>query len=427
MTSGNDGNLTIHLDKQLFDKREKISFYIENNDQTNNPIASLSVSVSEYFPGATKEPSISDYFVASKDNPRIGDASNVICKFIPEFTGAVLQGRVVNRDRVGSGISIPSEDKRNHTLLLSTIDSITNLQFTTTDSLGSFAFHLNPWYEGKEIIIKLKETVNATIELDEKTDMIRPFIPSESYNIKGIKEYLAQLGKVVQIQRYYRKSGMLDTVKMFPHSHTIPRVYYKSNSLILPSDYIELPDFIELSREIIPALKISKKQNNFESRYVNLRYQTDSDDKPAIFLDGVPIDDINQIITLGTTEINRIESLPAIRYYGELSFPGILSVFSTNLEINNIIYKTPVVRYQVFESRSYTKPVLFKPESIIEHNPDLRQLLLWKPDIRPERDEHLQIECYASDIEGKYRINVQGISENGNPVSGSAIITIQSK
>lgn len=420
------GNITIHLDKKLFNTRDKISFSVENKDQTNNPITSLSVSVNEFISGTPVEKGISDYFGPHIENSVENEGGNVSCKFRPEYTAAVLQGRVIP-DIVADVTNNSSLNHNNFTVLLSTIDSITNLQYTRTDSLGSFFFYVNPYYEGKEIIVKLKESANATIELDKKSKILQPFIPSASYNFKGLKDYLIRSGKINQIQRYYTKRDMLDTVKIFLSPNTIPRVYTMSSSVILPSDYLELPDFIEISREIIPALKVWKRQDNYGSRYLNLRYQADADAEPMIFLDGVPVDDINQVISLGTTDIKRIESLPAIRYYGELSFPGILSVSSTNQEIDRIQFKTPFVRYKVLGSQAFTKPELFNPEYLIDHHPDLRQVLFWDPEIIPAENESPQIDFYASDLEGMYRINIQGIRSNGDPVNGSAVITIKAK
>jgi hypothetical protein len=119
--------------------------------------------------------------------------------------------------------------------------------------------------------------------------------------------------------------------------------------------------------------------------------------------------------------------LPVIRYYGEMPLWGILAVFSKNLEINNIQFKTPSVRYHALLSQNYTIPQKYKPNDINIHFPDVRQLLLWDPEIILHKRENLQIEFYTSDLRGNYLINVQGLTSNGTPVNGSAIITVKSK
>jgi hypothetical protein len=63
-----------------------------------------------------------------------------------------------------------------------------------------------------------------------------------------------------------------------------------------------------------------------------------------IFLDGVPVENISQIISLGTEKINKIEVIPTQRYSGNLCFSGILAVFTKRMEINNIMAEAHAVR-----------------------------------------------------------------------------------
>jgi hypothetical protein len=422
-----DDNIVIHPDRLIFKPREKISFSIDKKDQKGGHITSLSVSVSEFVPGTPVGPTMSDYFNTSVENSGTDNTNPVQCKFRPEFNGAVLQGRVISYNRSGSVVNPRSDPAKRYTVLLSTIDSIANLQFTRTDSLGLFGFNLNPWFEGKEIIVRIKEEADANIVLDDKTSLVQTFSPSGAYNAQGIKNYLLKSGKIAQVQRYYNRRVALDTQKVPLIYREVPRVYNKRYLTVFPSDYIELHDFIEISREIVPGLKVRKIDDNYVSGYTNLQYQSDSDEEPLIFLDGIPIDDVNQIITLGTSDIKSIEIVPVIRYLGEMSFQGILSIVSNNLAVNHILFKTPAIRYQVLGCQYFTKPEPFRPESLIEHFPDLRQVLLWEPELIPESSDEQIIECYASDLEGTYRIDVQGISADGDPLAGSAYFKIQSR
>jgi hypothetical protein len=106
---------------------------------------------------------------------------------------------------------------------------------------------------------------------------------------------------------------------------------------------------------------------------------------------------------------------------------GILAIFSNNLEINNIQFKTPTIRYQPLLSQSYIKPMHYIPKYVNKHIPDVRQVLLWEPEIILRNNEKQQIECYTSDLRGNYRISIQGITSNGLTVNGSAVITVKSK
>ncbi len=424
-----DGNLVIHLDKNEFNPREKVTFSLETKGITENPVTRLSVSVSEIVHGMPFEPSISSVF--SKDlADREGQKQNSSI-FHSEIKGSEIQGRIIPVQQSGNPSAINSKNVETNittsTILVSTPDSIVNMQYATTDSAGSFRILLNPYYEGKELIIRLKENANAVIELDNKFNLIQPYTPSGQFRVPGIRSYLARCLSISGINRYYDIKAAAITEKKIESVTAIPSIYYKPYYSVIPSDYTPLPDFIEISRELLPAFKVRKNNNSY---YLSITNSTNAGlfhIEPTIFLDGVPIDDVNQIINLDTKSIKHIETLPVIRYYGEMSFSGILAVFSKNLEINNIQFKTPYIRYQALSSQRWTKPEYYLPANIDKHIPDLRQVLLWDPEIILRNKEEQKVEFYTSDLKSSFLISIQGITSNGIPVTGSAVITVKSK
>jgi hypothetical protein len=423
-------NVIIHLDKNIFNRREKVAFSIETKDILKDSITRLSVSVSEIIPGIPDEPSIS-YYLSNYDKiTKAGEPGQNQCKFRPEIKGSEIKGRILPVQQAGNQTVISNRDVERdikiYTILVSTPDSIANMQYTKTDSSGSFSLILNPYYEGKELIIRLKENTKAVIELDNKFKLIQPFISSGIFNVPGIKAYLNRCINISEAKRYYAEKVVMSRQKDIPLAITIPRVYNKPYSTVFPADFLELPDFVEISRELLPALKVRKSNNNYILSFIDTRNKGFLNIEPIIFLDGVPINDVNQIINFGTNQIMRIDMLPVIRYYGEMSITGILAIFSKNLEINNIQFQTPAIRYQSLSNQSYTRPEYYKPSNLNEHIPDVRQVLLWDPEITLHNNEKHQMEFYTSDLQGNYRINIQGITSNGLPVNGAAIITVKS-
>lgn len=423
-------NIIIHLDKNIFNTRDKVVFSIETTDILKDSITRLSVSVSEIVPGIPDQPSIS-YSLSNYDKIiKAGEPGQDKCKFRPEIKGSEIKGRILSIQQSHNQPIISNRDVErdieNYTILVSTPDSIANMQYTTADSLGSFSLILNPYYEGKELIIRLKENTKSVIELDNKFKLIQPFITSGIFNVPGVKAYLNRCINISEVKRYYADKTVMSTQKEFTPTTAIPRVYFKSYYTVFPADFLELPDFVEISREILPALKVRKSNDNYILSFIDAENKGFPNIEPLIFLDGVPINDVNQIINLGTNQIMRIDLLPVIRYYGEMPITGILAIFSKNLEINNIQFKTPTIRCQSLSSQSYTKPEYYKPTNLNKHIPDVRQVLLWEPNITMHYNEIHQIEFYTSDLQGTYRINIQGITSNGLPVNGATIITVKS-
>jgi hypothetical protein len=430
MNKAEHENLFIRPDKQIYRTREKVNFSIDAGNVQNDSIIILSVSVSEIVPWSRNEPSVTGYFSNSYKTEKEGGSWPGPYRYQPEIKGAIIDGKIIpvqhSDNQSVSGNKDFKSDPIRYTVLVSAPDSIANLQYTEADSSSSFSFLLYPYYDGKELIIRLKENANAVIGIDDKFKIAKPYIPSELLTGPGIRSYLIRSLKIFEVQRYYNERAELNTGKKIEHNLAIPRVYYHPYSRVYPADYLPLPDFVEISRELLPALKVRKINDNYVSSYIDTQNEGVPTIEPIIFLDGVPIDNVNQIINLGTNEIKRIDLLPVIRYYGEMPLSGILAVFSKNLEINNIQFKTPTIRYQAISSQSFTKPVRFVPDNN-NHVPDLRQVLLWDPEIKMHNKDKLQIECFTSDLRGQYRISVQGLTSSGFPVNGSAIITVKSK
>lgn len=403
----NSDNIIVHANKQKYGSREKITISIGSEEFTETDPAEISVSVSEIITGA-----------ANIDNTT--NVLNINLKHIikgsltydPETSGAILSGKVISATNTANNI-----------VFVSTVDTVPNLQYARTDSSGTFRILLNPYYSGKELVIKLKDDREAFILPDNRSDNIPPFNPSGEMNVPGIREYTSRMGQIATLRKYYNQILRFDTLAVFRASAYIPRVYYSNFSKIIPAEYIELKDFQEISTEIIPALKIRKSKEAYIVSYPYLKYTTGTNDAPAIFFNGVPVDGIDQFVNSGSSEIRRIETLPVTRYFGDLKFDGILSVFSHDLDIRKISFKAPSTIFKAELSEPYTKPVKFVPENLGKHHPDLRQVLFWEPHIIV-KGKPLPIECFASDIKGTYRITVNGITKSGVSLGGSAIINI---
>jgi hypothetical protein len=424
-------NLVIHLNKMEFSTREKVMFSIETKNIPADSITRLSISISEITPGIPVEPSISDYFAGTNEQSIAIKPNQYLNNYHLEVKGSVIEGRVLSKPKSDkqsvTGISEIDKDANNYTILVSTPDSIANLQYTTTDSLGAFCIFLNRYYEGKELIIRLKNDAKAYIEPDNKFELTKPFIPTKSFTMAGIRSYLVRSRNISEVQRYYNEKPEISSVTAVENASAIPRVYFTPDAKVVPADYLPLPDFVEISRELLPGFRVRKSNENYTLSFISIKDKGILNIEPKIFLDGVLIDDVNQIINLGTNKIKRIEILPVIRYYGEMPLTGILAIFSKNSEINNIQFTTPTIKYQALSSLNYTKPKHFEPADINSHIPDVRQVLLWDPEIILHNKEKLQIECYTSDLQGNYLISIQGLTSNGVPVNGSAIITVKSK
>ncbi|MEI6048830.1 MAG: hypothetical protein WCS03_08015 [Bacteroidota bacterium] len=423
-------NLVIHLDKKVYKPREKVKFSLEAKNIDGDSINMISVSVREIVPGILPVQSISDYVKRDTEHDIYAVSGRNHYYFHREINESVIEGRVLiskSDNQSGLGQKDIEKESNNYTILVSTPDSVANLQYTRADSSGVFCIFLNHYYEGKELILRLKENSHASLEIDDKFKLTKPFIPSVFVNNQAVRSYLVKTLKIAEVQRYYNEKEELILIKSDNHETSIPRVYYKPYLRVFPSDYLPLPNFTEISRELLPASRIRKIDDHYTLNFIDFRNKDIPYLEPVIFLDGVLIDDVDQIINLGTNQLKHADILPVIRYYGEMSLPGILSIISKKMEINNIQFKTSMVKFQALSSQSYTVPNKYAPVELNNHIPDVRQSLLWDPLVSLHNKEKKQIECYTSDLNGIFEISIQGITSQGMPVNGLEIFTVNSK
>lgn len=419
-------NLRILTDKSIYERREEIIFTVEPEEMPVNEISSLSISVSQVINYTQPVPSITGSFSKDPESQGQANSNGLGITYEMESNRSVIQGIVTDGPgliKTGSNYSTPPES---HTIFVSAIDTVANLQYTRTDSSGKFCIYLNPWYEGKEIYLKLRSKANAQITLDSRYAVKEPFQPTRDFNRHYVREFIKRAVKTGQVARYYGSEAKPDTTETFYSDHLPPVVYFKTYPTIYPSDYIELNDFFELSREIIPGLRIRKNNGSYSASFPSLQYQIVSDEEPLIFLDGVPIDNVGQIIELGSNDIEYIETVPNVRYFNGLYFNGILNVASKKDAIKNISISQPFRQTQPDESLCFTKPKHFNPADLPSHYPDLRYVLFWEPEFRPHGSK-MDFTVWTSDIQGDYVISVQGLTRSGLPVAGSATITVKAK
>ena len=403
LISDTDANhyISITPEKSVYGKRDKIKIALDAFGLKNNEIATFSVSVREQVPGFTTNTFTSDPFISSATS----DVNQTSCKYLPEIKGILLKGKALNSD---TDQPIP-----NTTVFLSTPDTVANLQFTRTAQDGTFQFLLNDYYNNRNLVLTLPDVSKGRIELDDKYQLNEPFIPSAIFPDSAFKAYLVKSQNIVQVQKTYKTELAKKLVNNKPVEVDPPLVYPPVKTPVYPADFVSLPDFVEISREILPLLKTRKHGGKYECWMVDLTSSMFFDSEPLIFLDGVPINNINQIIGLGTEKINKIESVGSERYYGNRYFDGILSVFTKKQEIANIAWQTPMLTINYVQLQPSSVFVAQK-HSYTDRSPDFRQTLYWEPLLSLKANEKRYIEFSASDDKGEFEVTVQGVTSSGS-------------
>jgi hypothetical protein len=149
---------------------------------------------------------------------------------------------------------------------------------------------------------------------------------------------------------------------------------------------------------------------------------------PAIFLNGMLVNNINYIASFGSDKIHRIETICHKRIFGLMEFNGILSVFTSgdvnkDMLFDELTLHVPPVT--LLNHSHYTIPEYSTREKLSSRKPDFRQLLYWNPSVEILGGQTRTIEFYTSDNTGEYIINIEGIASDGNPINSMAFFTVK--
>jgi hypothetical protein len=316
-------------------------------------------------------------------------------------------------------------------VLLTTPDNQLNLMYAETESDGTFHMQLSRFYDGRYLYLSLdKNTLQGPLNIiiDDKTKLsaisVNPFEPDSQ-----TRDYILSSQNIVRVRKVY--NIILTDQETVPDqgSEHPPLVYSNPLYTIFPDHFEPLNDFQEISRELLRVLRIRKQTDQFQASMLDERseYSFFNED-PAIFLDGLIVNDINSIMELTSDDIKRIEILNYQWVYGNMQFPGILAIFTENEFYREINLPEPSV---ILQNKGYLSRSGFpeinhaeKPD-LFSKKPDFRQLLFWEPDIVLKRGQKYKAHFHTSDLTGKYMIVVKGITADGKRQSGITRIRVK--
>lgn len=416
--------INIISDKTVYSKREKASLKINITDR-NIKLLDFSISVVE-------KNSVEGTFAAKASIVKARESKGVFFDvsersekpvYLAEDKYAEIMGRLTDQN-TGNPVGY-------QVLYLSSPDTINNFKYTVTNSRGYFRFPLSDYYNGKDVFIKVKqkdgESLSPKIEIDSKFKVEGAFpfdpLPVDS----SVISYLKNSQNIVRIQKSF--ALIQSAFKPLHLVSSVPLLFRVPDFTVAPSDFVELKDFVEIAREILPSVKIRKRDDVFYAEILDWQKRMFMSPKPLIFLDGILIDDVNQIIPYGTKDIKKVDVISSKWIVDHQVLEGVLSVNSFNNLWKNVTLNNNNLRFKA--EAYYELPNLFQPNySIVDaksREPDFRQLLYWNPNCKVSQGNAAAVEFYTSDYATSYLIKVTGISDKGELVEGYSEIEVNDK
>lgn len=193
------------------------------------------------------------------------------------------------------------------------------------------------------------------------------------------------------------------------------------------NDYTRFPLMEEVMREYVKGVRLRKNNDRFIFKVVNGTRNIVYDNEPLVLLDGVPVFDTDKLMTLDPLKVMQIDVVTGKYFLGAQFFDGIVSfkTYTGDLAGFPIDPKAFTLDYDALERRSeFFSPKYESPAQLESRLPDPRQLLCWVPDFT-FANQREELTFYTSDQPGTYQVIIQGISEQGYPISESCIFTVK--
>jgi hypothetical protein len=187
-------------------------------------------------------------------------------------------------------------------------------------------------------------------------------------------------------------------------------------------DYTRFTTMEEVLREYVFPVTLSSSRGKYDIRVLNTNKEHEFFDlPPLVLLNGVPVLDLNRIMSHDPFNVKKLEIVAKPWYYGDMAFSGIMNFvgYDNRMQGFELDPHSTVIDYDGLQSqREFYSPVYETPQQSESRLPDFRKLLFWSPDIKTNERGENDISFFSSDLGGKFVVVLQGISKDGKTGTG---------
>jgi hypothetical protein len=349
-------------------------------------------------------------------------------KYIPENSGHIITGKITSEatNKPVSGLLI----------YLSVPGRRVQLKGCISDSNGLVHFDMKDFFGAGQIVMQTGKGGDSLYHLeiltpfseDFSNDRLPAFYVSENESDDLQKENFH-----LQVENAYHEN---DLQKLKPLLIDTLAFYQKPYKTFLLDDYTRFTTMEEVLREYVDEISPRRKGDNYRLMTLNVpAFALDDkqavikvfENNPLVLLDGVPVFDINKIIAYDPLKVQKLEVVAAKYFWGPITAEGIASftTYKGNLEgfkldpHDLLMDYDGLQRQRVFYSPDYSSEKEFQSRL-----PDFRDVLYWSPDINTDKKGFGHFSFYTGDVPGKYWIELQGISNNGQAGSTGFLLNV---
>lgn len=339
--------------------------------------------------------------------------------YLPEYEGQWISGRLTNQyNNPSKGISMYLSGPRQKGMFYHTV----------TDSLGRFSFNTKPISGINEIIIQSKPSQDSVSKIS-LTDQFYGYKLQSGHrgaaSLVQNRNLLSNYHFALQVDEIFGDSLMTRKVPSQPEKYNF---YGKPSMSYLFSDYTSFDRVEDILREYVSEVYVSRRQNEFELRTVSQNGPLRQN--PLILLDGVPYFDVNKIMQIPSKELERLDVVKELYYYGGETYHGILQFYSKAKLLRDYALNSNalIMDYEgLQEKREFYMPKYDTPAQKSSSIPDFRNAIYWEPNLSLQNGIDYSLGFTTSDLSGNYVVVIEGVSQKGEPVQSKIRFEVRNK
>jgi len=310
-------------------------------------------------------------------------------------------------------------------VLLSISDTLPYFDYCISDEQGRFYFYVRDAYGTGNLVVQelTDEKEKNEIELDENYIETGSVQFSDKILTTEERNYAEDIIKAAYFERFFRGYLALAT-DSFKLQKTFRSPFYgPPTRSYRPDLFIDLPDFQEISREILHGVQYRERKDGVSIRMLDEGTQTIFKEEPFKLLDGIPVFDPEMFSNLGTAEINKVDVVFFKRFFGDISFDGVMAVYTNQPSLSWIesIDGVQLFRYPCLQPKRNWG---FRNKNTTEGTtPDFKKVLYREKWNNIPSKETISFD--ASDIKGDIVIELIGIGKNNKVMQYHQVIKLK--
>ena len=340
-------------------------------------------------------------------------------KQIPDFAennGFLVSGTVQNKE----GMELP-----NTLITLSVPGESPHFDYYYTNKSGDFHFFLKEALGSANVVLQpiSEKNIDYQISLEQNT-------------VHRMSDFTLQT-KILQIKELNFIETFLSSNyihKIFHPSLTVPQLgfemparfnipfYGEPSFRIFPDEFFDLPNFQEISGELLSGVQYRVKDGNIFFRMLNDNQDRFFENEPLRLLNGIPVFKNSLLAELQSTDIKYIDVVQEERIFGDLIFMGVLAVTLNNQSNSWLVQQPNVFQFKVNGLQEKVNSSLSNFKAQPPNLPDVRTVFLWENKIDFSDSA---FDFQLSDLKGQVEIVVEGITKNNEVFRASKLIEVK--